>query len=82
MNLSARATILGLTSLGLSVCPSALFAAEKAVLTGAVAPAQPVSFEVYLPNQHRDQLEKDLQALHDPSSAGVSHFLNEAELGS
>ena len=79
MNLSARATILGLTSLGLSVCPSALSAAEKAVLTGAVAPAQLVSFEVYLPNQHRDQLEKDLQALHNPSSASFRKWLTPAE---
>jgi subtilase family serine protease len=78
MKLPVRSVALGLC-VGLSALPSSLFAAEKAVLEGRVEDSQPVSFEVYVPIQKREQLEKDLQAMHDPSSPTYQKWLTPAE---
>lgn len=75
MNNKVRLTLLGLAAFSLSALPSTLFAAEKAVMTGRAAAAQPVTFDVYVPIQRRDQLESDLQAMHDPSSPSYRRWL-------
>lgn len=51
------------------------FAAQKATLQGRVASGQQVQFDIYLPLQHRAQLEALLAALHDPSSEQYHHWL-------
>jgi subtilase family serine protease len=73
-----RSTLLGLC-VGLSVLPSSVFAAEKAQIQGRVAASQPVAFEVYIPIQKRDQLEKDLQAMHNPDSPTYHKWMTPAE---
>lgn len=78
MKLPARLIALSL-SIGLSASPSSVFAAEKAVLQGRVAASQPVAFEVYIPIQKRDQLEKDLQAMHNPDSPTYHKWITPAE---
>ena len=75
MNSSLRLTLLGLTCVGLSILPSTLFAAEKAVMTGRAASTQQVTFDVYIPIQKRDQLELDLKAMHDPTSRSYQKWL-------
>ena len=60
-----------------SLCLSSgrLFAAEKAVLQAHATATQPVSFDIFLPLQHRDQLESLLADLHDSRSANYQHWL-------
>ena len=60
-----------------SLCLSSgrLFAAEKAVLQARATATQPVSFDIFLPLQHRDQLESLLADLHDSRSANYQHWL-------
>jgi len=78
MKLPVRSIALGLC-LGLSALPSSLVAAEKALIQGRVAASQPVSFDVYVPIQNRDQLEKDLQAMHNPDSPSYHKWITPAE---
>jgi kumamolisin len=71
---------LALLSLGVSFPPmNPAFAAEKAVLTSAVSATETVAFDLYLPLQHRDQLETDLQGMHDAGSSKYHRWLTEAE---
>jgi kumamolisin len=79
MKQKLKSVVLRLALLSLGALSTNLFAAEKAVLQDSVAAAEPVNFDVYLPLQHRDQLEKDLQALHDPSSSSYHKWLTPAE---
>jgi subtilase family serine protease len=58
------------------------FAAQKAVLQGRVAANQQVEFDVFLPLQHRDQLDSLLADLHDSSSANYRKWLTPAEFHS
>ena len=60
-----------------SLCLSSgrLFAAEKAVLQARATATQPVSFDIFLPLQHREQLESLLADLHDSKSANYQHWL-------
>ena len=67
-------TFLGLV-VGLGSLPTTASAAEKAVPQGPVASNEPVAFEVYIPIQNRVQLEKDLDAMHDPGSASYEKWL-------
>lgn len=78
MKFPVRSTILGLC-VGLSFLPSNLFAAEKAVISGPVAATQTVAFDVYIPIQNRDQLEKDLQAMHNPDSPSYHKWITPAQ---
>lgn len=69
MNCTKNFAIAGLTALSLAASSSTtLLAVEKAVLAERAASSQAVSFEVYIPVQHRAQLERDLAALHDSAS--------------
>lgn len=77
MKSPVRSILLGLC-VGLAALPSSAIAAEKAVLQDRVAPSQPVAFDVYIPIQKRDQLEKDLAAMHDPDSATYHTWLTPA----
>jgi len=52
-----------------------LFAAEKAVLTARAQATTQVGFDVYLPLQHRDQLEQLLSQMHDVSSSQYHKWL-------
>lgn len=62
------------------VLPAAsLFAAEKAVLQDHAAATQTVSFDIFLPLEHRDQLGKLLADLHDSASPSYQHWLTPAE---
>ena len=54
-------------------------AAEQAKLTARAAATQKVEFDVFLPIQHRDQLETLLDSLHDPKSAQYHKWLKPAE---
>ena len=78
MKSSVHFSILGLC-VGLSMLPSNLPAAEKAQIKGRVVASQSVAFDVYVPIQKRDQLEKDLQAMHDPGSATYHKWITPAE---
>jgi len=66
---------LGAAILCLSTSSTPLLAAEKAALQARAAATQQVGFDIYLPLQHRDQLEKDLADLHNPSSATYQKWL-------
>jgi subtilase family serine protease len=78
MKLPVRSFALGLC-VGLCALPSSLLAAEKALLRSRVAASQPVAFEVYIPIQKRDQLEKDLESMHNPSSPAYHKWITPAE---
>ena len=69
-----KSTFLGLI-VGLSALPISAFGAEKAVLQGRVTSNEPVAFEIYIPIQQRAQLEKDLDAMHDPGSPSYHKWL-------
>jgi kumamolisin len=60
-----------------SLCLSSgrLLAAEKATVQARAAATQSVEFDIFLPLQHRDQLESLLADLHDPKSASYQHWL-------
>lgn len=64
------------TSVGV---PLTSHAAEQAKLVARAAAAQKVEFDVFLPIQHRDQLETLLDSLHDPKSAQFHKWLKPAE---
>lgn len=78
MKFPLRPIVLGV-AVGLTSLPSTVFAAEKALLKGHAAASNPVAFEVYIPIQKRDQLEKDLDAMHDPDSPTYQKWLTPAE---
>ncbi len=54
-------------------------AAERATLTARAAAIQTVEFDVFLPLQHRAELETLLNTLHDPKSAQFHQWLKPAE---
>lgn len=73
---------LPLAGLILAACAGSslqLVAAEKAALQDRVSAAQTVGFDVYIPIQHRAQLEQDLQALNNTSSPMYHKWLTPAE---
>ena len=72
-----RSSLLGLC-FGLSALPPTLFAAEKAVLQGRIASSQPVAFDIYIPIQKRDELEKDLYQMQNPDSPTYHKWLTPA----
>jgi kumamolisin len=78
MKLTSSA-LLCLFTLGISISPSRLNAAEKAVFKGQVDASTKVDFEVYIPMQNRTRLEQDLLTLNDPSSATYHHWLTPAQ---
>ena len=51
------------------------FALEKALIQAPVSATEQVEFNVYLPLQHRAQLEADLVAMHKPGSASFHKWL-------
>ncbi len=57
-------------------------APEKAVLAQRVDAAQQVEFNVYLPLQHRDELDSLIKTLHDSSSSSYQKWLKPAEFKS
>ena len=74
----SRTSLVLLASLGaLGAAP--LFAGQRATLQARVASSQTVSFNVYLPLQHRDQLEKLIADLHTSSSAQYQKWLTPAQ---
>ncbi len=79
MNRTVKLTAFSLALFSLGASSTHLLAAEKAALQSRVANSEPVGFDVYLPLQHRDQLEKDLHAMHDPSSGSYQKWLTPAE---
>jgi kumamolisin len=82
MNRKLESAFLGLALLSLGAISTTLFAAEKAVLQDRVAATTQVGFDIYLPVQHRDQLEQDLHAIHDQSSASYHKWLTPDEFTS
>ncbi len=54
-------------------------AAEQATIQGRVAAGQQVGFDVYLPLQHRDDLEKLISSLHDDTSPLYHKWLTPAQ---
>jgi subtilase family serine protease len=76
-----RLTLLCLGTLSITLS-TPLFAIQKAHLKDRVAATEQVSFDIYLPLQNRAQLEQELQALHDPSSASYRKWLTPAEFNS
>ena len=56
-----------------------LRAAEKAIVLGRAASTQSVTFSVYLPLQHRDDLEQLLTNLNDPDSPDYHKWLTPQE---
>ena len=68
--------ILGLAALlSLGANASRAFALEKAVMQSAVSATEQVEFNIYLPLQHRAELEKDLVAMHTPGNAAYRKWL-------
>ncbi len=55
------------------------YAAEQALLTAHAAATEKVDFEVFLPIEHRADLEKLLDSLHDPKSPEFHKWLKPAE---
>jgi kumamolisin len=82
MNLKLESVVLRLAVLSLGALSTTVFAAENAVLHDRVAATEQVNFDVFLPLQHRDQLETDLRSLHDPGSASYHKWLTPAEFNS
>ncbi len=68
-------SLLTLAVLSLSIPSAQLHAAEKATLQARIASTDSVGFDVYIPLQHRDQLAKDLQDLHDSSSPNYQKWM-------
>jgi len=66
-------------ALGLLAWTTCARAAEKATMLGRAAASKTVRFSVYVPLQHRDELETMLTGLHDPSSAMYHKWLKPAE---
>lgn len=73
-----------LTAAMLPLCTAALLvvaatppltAMEQATVQGRLAADRPVSFDVYIPVQHRDQLEQLLTELHTTGSANYQKWL-------
>ena len=58
----------GLAALCCAMTPVQGFGAGKTVMGQRVAATDTVSFTVYLPLQHRDQLDSDLEAMHTETS--------------
>ena len=56
-----------------------LFAAQKAAMHAQAAATQPVSFDIYLPLQHRDQLQQLLADQQDDKSASYHQWLKPGE---
>ena len=79
MNCTARFAATGLALLSFAASPSFLFGAEKAVLLERAPATQQVGFDVYVPVQHRAELERDLDALHDASSSSYHKWLTPAQ---
>jgi kumamolisin len=79
MKLTMKLAALGTAILCLSTSSIRLHAAEKAILQARATATQQVAFDIYLPLQNRDQLEKDLAGLHDPSSATYQRWLTPAQ---
>jgi kumamolisin len=65
--------------LTLGTLPTNAFAMENAVMQAPVSGAEQVQFNVYLPLQHRAQLEKDLVAMHTPGNAMYHKWLTPAQ---
>ena len=56
-----------------------VFAAQKAVMHANATASQPVHFDVFLPLQHRDQLQQLLADQQDSKSAMYHHWLTPEE---
>jgi len=69
----------GLALFSFAFSTSHLFAAEKAVLTARAQATTQVGFDVYLPLQHRDQLEQLLSQMHNASSSQYHKWLTPQE---
>jgi kumamolisin len=82
MNRKSEAIVLRLALLSLGALTTTLFAADKAVLSDRVAATTQVGFDIYIPIQHRDQLDQDMHALHDQNSATYHKWLTPAEFNS
>jgi subtilase family serine protease len=72
---SMKSAVLSLAIVSLGVSTPGLLAAEKAILQSRVAATERVGFDVYLPLQHRDQVEKMLRDLHDSNSPNFHKWL-------
>jgi subtilase family serine protease len=82
MNRKFESVVLRLALLTLGALSTTLFAAEKAVLTDRVAATTQVGFDIYIPIQHRDQLDQDMHLLHDQNSPNYHKWLTSAEFNS
>lgn len=72
-------TILAACSIAAAFVTAPAFAAEKAAINGRVAAAQQVEFDVYLPLEHRAELDALLTSLNDPKSAKYHKWLTPAQ---
>ena len=79
MHYKASLAAVSVSLLALSTLPTQLFGAENAILQGRVSSNQQLGFDIYLPLQHRDQLERQLADLHNPSSPNYQKWLTPAE---
>jgi subtilase family serine protease len=82
MNRKSKSIVLRLAVLSLGALTSNLFAAQKAVLADRVAATAQVGFDIYIPIQHRDQLDQDMRSLHDQNSANYHKWLTPAQFNS
>ena len=73
---------IALAALGIAFVMSSssqLLALKKAVLTSQLAPSEAVSFDVYLPQQNKSELNQLLEDLQNPQSASYHQWLTPAQ---
>ena len=82
MKMTAKYAALVATALTLGTMAPSLSAVERASLKGRVAATQQASFDIFLPPQHRAELDKLLVDLQAPGSASYHKFLTPVEFNS
>ena len=82
MRLKEKATAVGIGACVLLASSLGMQAAERAAMLGRAPATKAVSFSVYLPLQHRDELEQTLVSMHDPSSPSYHKWMKPAEFKS
>ncbi len=69
----------GLSALFAMSSATQLHALKKAVLQDQLAPSESVSFDVYLPQQHKNELNQLLSDLQNPNSSSYHQWLTPAQ---
>lgn len=79
MNFKSRCILTMVAALSIASFVSPVSAQEKAQLAGRVAPNQTITFDVYLPLQHRDELTQLLVDLQTAGSPRYHQWLQPAQ---